>query len=303
MKCNLCGYRCNAERSIRPGHCGLDDGVYVSFYGPHFGEEPFFTGRGGSGTIFFLGCNLRCVFCQNHQISRWTVHDLLPPRARKTGPQGLADIFFELADRGCENINLVSPTPYVREIAVAIEIAKGKSLGIPVVYNTHGYDSIEALKFMQGLADIYLPDLKYCSDELGEKYSGVPHYYSTASAALDEMFAQVGHLKLDRRDMAARGMSVRHLVLPGNVGNSIRVLDRLAAYGPEISISLMSQYHPLRDLPEIPPEMRRTLYRDEYRRAVDHALELGLENCLIQELDSHEEFLPDFNKKDSFRKD
>jgi putative pyruvate formate lyase activating enzyme len=303
MECNLCGHRCSIDRASRRGFCGLDDGVYVSFYGPHFGEEPYLVGRGGSGTVFFLGCNLRCLFCQNHQISRWTGDIPLPRRAEKTSADRLADIFFELKDRGCENINLVSPTPYAREIAAAVEKARARNLELPLVYNSHGYDSVEALSIMKGLVDVYLPDLKYCDSDLGERYSGVPHYYETASAALDEMFAQVGHLSLNSRGMAVRGLAVRHLVLPENIENSMKALERLARYGPEISISLMSQYHPLHELPGIPDEIRRTLHGAEYRRVVDHAVELGLEHCLIQELDSHDEYLPDFDRQDTFGQD
>jgi putative pyruvate formate lyase activating enzyme len=302
MKCNLCRRLCNIDRSHGVGRCGLDDNIYISYYGPHFGEEPFLVGQGGSGTIFFMGCNLRCAFCQNHQISRWTIKDKTVHAARQISSAELTRIFLELRDNDCANINLVSPTPYAHHIAAALAEAKKKGLAVPVVYNSHGYDAPEALNIMSGMVDIYLPDLKYGSDELGETYSGVPRYFTGARQTIVEMLAQAGHLTLDADEMAVKGLAVRHLVLPGHVENSLKALDFLASLGKETAVSLMSQYHPLPSLPGIPPELNRTLRREEYDRVVDHALDLCLENCLIQELSSHEKFLPDFNAEDCFKK-
>ncbi|HOO73254.1 MAG TPA: radical SAM protein [Spirochaetota bacterium] len=300
MNCNLCWHHCNIDRAVTTGRCGLDRGIYVSYRGPHFGEEPFLIGDKGSGAVFFMGCNLRCVFCQNHQISRWTVHRPLPPRAETITSEELAEVFLEFQDRGLATVNLVSPTPHARGIARALETAKRRGLALPVVYNTHGYDAPEALDLMNGLVDVYLPDMKYGSDPAGERCSGIPGYWTRARETLQIMFEQTGHLRIGENGIAIRGMSVRHLVLPGDSENSFEVLDFLATFGRKISVSLMAQYHPLDGPCAMPPGLDRTLTQDEYDRVVDYALGLGLENCLVQELDSHCDFLPDFDRKDSF---
>ncbi len=295
MLCNLCGFYCNIDRSKELGNCQLDDQIYISYHGLHQGEEPFLVGGKGSGTIFFLGCNLRCQFCQNYQISRYTGGE------PEISVPGLVDIFNDLKKSGALNINLVSPTPYVYQIAEAIKLAKQQNFDLPFVYNSHGYDSLEALKLMDGLIDIYLPDCKYSSNALAGKYSGVNNYVEVNQIALREMFRQVCHLKLNEQEIAVNGLVVRHLVLPNNIENSLKVLDFLAGFGREITISLMAQYHPLKSLQtDISPELQRTLKPDEYQLVVDHALKLGLENCLTQELESHQNYIPDFTQKDAF---
>lgn len=294
-KCNLCGFFCNIERSKKSGACKIDDGIYISYYGLHHGEEPFLVGKGGSGTIFFLGCNLRCQFCQNFQISRWENKKRISGTEKKVTIEELVKIFFELKEQGAVNINFVSPTPYVYQIAEAVKTAKEKKIDLPFVYNTHGYDSQEALKLLDGIIDIYLPDAKYADDQIAFKYSGVKNYTSINQNAIREMYRQVGQLEIDARGMGLKGLAVRHLVLPNNLDNSLKVLDFLASFGSEISISLMSQYHPVAKL-EINSELQRTLSKTEYEQVVRYAQDLGLENCLIQEMDSHDNYLPDFEK-------
>jgi putative pyruvate formate lyase activating enzyme len=307
MKCNLCGHQCHQDRTKGPGQCLIDDNIYISYYGRHFGEEPFFVGdqsgtsQGhGSGTIFFLGCNLRCRFCQNHQISRWSSTNLLRQNEQMVSQNDLVEIFFELKKQGALNINLVSPTPYVFQLARALKLARVKKLNLPIIYNSHGYDSLTALRLMRGLVDIYLPDAKYANDGQGQMYSGVADYVKTNQNAIREMVRQVGHLEL-ANGIARKGLVVRHLVLPNNTANSFGVLDFLATLGKEITISLMAQYHARQELlSEVPSELRCTLSQDEYQEVIEYALKLGLDNCLTQDVESHDNYLPDFNLEKSF---
>jgi putative pyruvate formate lyase activating enzyme len=299
--CRLCGFDCAVDRTQQLGRCGIDDGVYVSYAGLHFGEEPFLVGEGGSGTIFFLGCNLRCQFCQNYQISCWDISKPLTGTAKKITTLELVNMFFALEQKGAVNINFVSPTPYVNQIAEAITLARKKGFKLPFVYNTHGYDSQEVLTSLDGLIDIYLPDAKYAIAEVAEKYSKVKNYPEINKKAITRMFEQVGQLQVGENDLAKKGVAVRHLVLPNNLENSFKVLDFLAGFGKETVISLMAQYHPRTELlAEISPELRRPLQAEEYQQVQEYALGLGLENCLIQEMGSHDNYLPDFTKRQSF---
>lgn len=300
-RCKLCGFECGVDRTKELGRCGIDDGIYISYSGLHFGEEPFLVGAGGSGTIFFLGCNLRCQFCQNYQISQWDISQPLTGTAKKINVNELVEIFFDLKQKGAVNINFVSPTPYVKQIAEAIILAKKKGFKLPFVYNTHGYDSQEALTSLDGLIDIYLPDAKYVIAEIAEKYSRVKNYPEINKKAIIRMFEQVGQLQVGENDLAKKGVAVRHLVLPNNLENSFKVLDFLAGFGKETMVSLMAQYHPRTELlAEISPELQRSLQIEEYQQVQEYALSLGMENCLTQTMESHANYLPDFTKQQSF---
>ncbi|MDL2259814.1 radical SAM protein [Deltaproteobacteria bacterium OttesenSCG-928-K17] len=328
--CRLCGRACLAERSAgQRGFCGAGQGVGFSTALLHQGEEPPLSGDGseggGSGTIFFTRCVLRCVFCQNWQISQRpapaTEADasavvvpggLEPVSGREISVEELADIMLELEARGAFNINLVSPTPYVPQIAMALNQAKTRGLSIPVVYNTGGYDSMTALSLMDGLVDIYLPDAKMAlapgaspdePDAVSARLLGVGDYPKINRAALKEMFRQVGPLQVDGRGLARKGFLVRHLVLPDNLARTSEFLPWLSdTFGPTVHLSLMAQYHPSHLVTKNPDEFRsfpgltRHLSRREYDAAVDLALDCGLNNSFIQELSSAANYLPDFKR-------
>jgi putative pyruvate formate lyase activating enzyme len=285
---------------VRTGRCGIDNKIYISHYGLHSGEEPFLTGENGSGTIFFAGCTLRCRFCQNFQISRWITSDGTVD-VDTVSADRLVEIFNELNSMGASNINFVSPTPYVSQIREAVIKAKDSGFSLPFVYNTHGYDSPEAVDSLAGLIDIYLPDMKYGDDALGQKFSGVPGLYTKGKECIKKMYEQAGLLELDSNELALKGIAVRHLVLPGHVENSLQVLDFLETVDRRIHISLMSQFHPCPgNLDREYPELNRTLRSDEYDRVVDYAHNLGFKNLMIQEMESHISFLPDFDRDDVF---
>jgi putative pyruvate formate lyase activating enzyme len=277
------------------GFCRIDANAQVSHAGLHFGEEPPISGTRGSGTIFFAGCNLRCVFCQNYQISQ----EFQPGHTRTLTTEELVSEMLCLQDRGAHNINFVSPTHVVFQMADAIEVAKGKGLVVPVVYNSNGYDSVETLRQIRGLVDIYLPDIKYLENGLGRRFSTVEDYADVISDVLREMLDQVGHLEMDDEGIAVRGLLVRHLVLPGYLGNSRRCLQFLADLSPDTFVSIMSQYSPQYKACDY-PEIDRTLTEDEYDQVVDLALELGLENAFVQELESQDHYLPDFARESPF---
>ncbi len=299
--CSLCNHRCGVFREYHTGRCGIDDSIYVAHYGLHNGEEPFLTGKHGSGTIFFAGCSLRCRYCQNYQISRWRVSDGLDG-VEKVSTERLMEIFLELESMGAANINFVSPTPYAGLIRDAVIKAKGSGFKLPFVYNTHGYDSTGTIESLHGLIDIYLPDMKYGDDELGEKFSGASGLYTYGKACIRKMYGQVGLLQLDPEGVAYRGIAVRHLVLPGHVESSLQILDFLETVDLGLHISLMSQYHPFPgNIDTLYPELNRTLRREEYERVVEYARNLGFKNLLVQEMDSHTSFLPDFDRDDVFK--
>ncbi|RLB93862.1 MAG: radical SAM protein [Deltaproteobacteria bacterium] len=294
--CESCPRRCRVNRLAgEVGFCRVDAGIPVAHVGLHFGEEPPISGTRGSGTIFLAGCNLRCVFCQNSQISQETP----PERFRRLAPAELAAQMRRLQDQGAHNINFVSPSHMVFQVAEAIEHARQAGLVVPVVYNSNGYDSVAALRRIRGLVDIYLPDLKYLDNALGKRFSGVDDYADRAPAVLREMLDQVGCLSLDEDGIAMRGVLVRHLVLPGCTDNSRRCLDFLARLAPNIPVSIMAQYAPRHRAGDY-PQINRRLSQDEYDQIVDHALDLGLENAFIQELEASEHYLPDFTSDDPF---
>lgn len=296
VRCECCPRKCGVNRLAgQTGFCRIAAGAQIAHAGLHLGEEPPISGTRGSGTIFFAGCNLRCVFCQNHQISQefqtsWT---------KTLTADGLADEMLRLADAGAHNINLVSPSHVVFQAADAIVAAKAKGLALPIVYNSNGYDSVDALRQVRGLVDIYLPDIKYLSNDLARRYSAVSDYADIIPGVLREMLDQVGHLELDDHGIARRGLLVRHLVLPGAADDSHRCLALLAELSPATHVSIMSQYSPQYRAAQHPP-INRPLTAREYDEVTDYALELGLENAFIQELDSRHRYLPDFDRDRPF---
>jgi putative pyruvate formate lyase activating enzyme len=294
--CDLCPRRCGVNRlDGETGFCKTAHDVLIAHIGLHFGEEPPLSGSRGSGTIFFASCNLRCVFCQNYQISQ--CFDDIP--IWLASPQELADRMLKLQDRGAHNVNWVSPTHVVAQAAEALCIARDRGLAIPVIYNTNGYDAVDSLQCLEGLVEIYLPDIKYSDNEMAKRYSGVDDYVGVNRQAIAEMYRQVGTLRMDRDGIAQQGVLVRHLVLPQDAAGSEESLRFLASISTDIAISLMSQYSPQYKARSIPPLDRRVSVR-EYERVVDHALELGLENCFIQQLGSSDVLVPNFRKRRPF---
>jgi len=295
-QCECCPRRCGVNRlEGKTGFCRVGSGIQISHAGLHFGEEPPISGAKGSGAIFFCGCNLRCVFCQNYQISQ----EFQQGRTRTLTTDGLASEILRLQDEGAHNINFVSPSHMVFQMAAAIQSAKRKGLVVPVVYNSNGYDSVDALRQIRGLVDIYIPDIKYLENETGKKFSNVDDYADIVPGVLREMLNQVGHLVMDQDGIAVRGLLVRHLVLPGHLENSRQCLSFLANLTPDIHVSIMSQYSPQYKARNF-PGINRTLTEDEYDEITDYALELGLENAFIQKLESQTHYLPDFDQERPF---
>ncbi len=296
VSCECCPRKCRVNRlKGQVGFCRIGSGVRISHTGLHFGEEPPLSGTRGSGTIFFAGCNLRCVFCQNYQISQ----EFQQTHTQILTRDELVAEMLRLQDEGAHNINFVSPSHVIFQMADAIEAARGKGLVVPVVYNSGGYDAVDALRQISGLVDVYLPDIKYLDNELGKRFSAVDDYADIVPGVLREMLAQVGHLEVDDQGIAVRGLLVRHLVLPGYLSNSRKCLDLLASLSPDTHISIMAQYSPqykARDYPGI----NRVLTKDEYDEITDYALDLGLENAFIQELASQTHYLPDFAQPSPF---
>lgn len=296
IQCECCPRRCRVNRFEQPGKiCQIGAEIQVAHIGLHFGEEPPISGSRGSGTVFFAGCNLRCVFCQNYQISQ-EFHSL---NLRTMTPDELADEMVRLQALGAHNINFVSPTHMILQMAEAIKISKGKGFSLPVVYNSNGYDSVDMLKQIRGLVDIYLPDIKYMDDAIARRYSAAPDYVETIPAVLREMLSQVGHFQVDAEGIATHGVLVRHLVLPGALENSRKCLDLLAEISRDTHVSLMAQYSPQYKAASF-PEINRTLSESEYDEIVDYAWDLGLENTFIQDVESQTQILPDFEKKTPF---
>jgi len=271
--CHLCGNDCGIDRSQRPGPCRIGGTVIVSSYGPHHGEEDVLRGWRGSGTIFFSGCNLHCVYCQNSDISQSSTGFTVTP-------DDLAHIILTLQERGCHNINLVSPTHVAAHIVPALAIAIQAGLQIPIVYNTGGYDAPQALALMDGLVDIYMPDMKYGDADVGNRLSLVRDYPDVNKAAVTEMHHQVGDLVTDEHGVALRGLLVRHLVLPGGLAGTTKVTRFLAEeISPHTYINAMAQYHPSYKawdcaVPEIP--LDRRISPTEYQEALSIARNAGL---------------------------
>jgi putative pyruvate formate lyase activating enzyme len=273
--CRWCPRQCGADRLAgEEGDCGAGAEIIVASAQLHFGEERHFVGRGGSGTVFFSGCNLGCLFCQNYDISHYRQGTVV-----STGE--LATVYCSLQSQGAENLNLVTPSHYPADILAALAAAVERGFSLPVVWNSGGYDSVETLKHFDGVADIYMPDFKFASDELGAKLTQVGDYSTVARAALTEMVRQVGPGLMCEGGVARHGMSVRHLVMPGHYDDSRACLDFLAELSPEITVNIMRQYRPCFQAHAI-PELRTGVDWDEYRALFDYARSIGLRHVLDQ---------------------
>lgn len=283
MICTLCPRLCGVDRAEKVGYCGVPEAAVVARAELHFWEEPYLAGAGASGAVFFSGCNLRCVFCQNHKIS-------LSLQGEKKDARALADVFRFLEDEGAENVDLITPTPYVNVIKDALDLYRP---ALPVVYNSGGYERAETIRSLAGYVDVYLPDYKYYDDALAARYSAAPNYREICEAALLEMRAQVADNVVD--GVLKRGLAIRHLVLPTHARDSFLVLDRIKAlFGTEVYLSVMGQYVPCGDLGAF-PEMQSPLKSLEYKAVVAHALALDFENCYCQEDGAADpKFIPKF---------
>ena len=286
--CSLCPRRCGADRTAgQTGFCGAPEAPVVARAAPHFGEEPCISGTRGSGAVFFAGCNLRCVFCQNYALSRNQL-------GREITVQRLRDIFLELRDQGVHNINLVTPSHDARAIAQALD---GLELGVPVVWNSSGYESVETLRMLEGLVQIYLPDLKYADAALAARYSAAPDYPETARAAILEMFRQTGPFRMDGDGLLQSGVLIRHLILPEQGDNSRRVIDWVSdTFEPgDVLFSLMSQYTPMGELSAF-PELRHTVSPALNAAIYAHLLDSRIEDGFYQDLEAATgEMIPKFD--------
>ena len=288
-KCNICPHNCEINRlNGEVGRCKATDKVKVALASIHKFEEPCISGEKGSGTVFFSNCNLRCIFCQNYKISQLGLGE-------EISIEELADIFIDEQNKNVENINLVTPTMYVYQIIEAIKIARSKGLYIPIVYNSNGYENVETIKKLKGYIDIYLPDLKYSNDKISYKYSGIKHYFESATAAIKEMYNQVGNPVLDENGIMKKGLIIRHLVLPNNLQNSKDILKWINDnIEKKVFVSIMAQYFPTYKSNQF-PEINRKLTKEEYEEIEDYLYSLDLDNGYIQELGEHEEeYVPDF---------
>lgn len=293
MKCDLCPRKCLVDRKKgEKGICGQTENLKVARAALHFWEEPCISGDAGSGAVFFSGCPLHCVFCQNENIANGTV-------GKEISVERLAEIFLELQEKGANNINLVTPGHFVPQITKALDLAKQEGLKLPIVYNTSSYETVETIKRLEGYVDIYLPDFKYMSPGLSKKYSHAPDYAEVAKAAIAEMVRQTGKAVFvngDEDNLILRGTIVRHLTLPGCMEDSMQILKYLhETYGDMIYISIMNQFTPLSNLEKY-PELNRRITDEEYETLVDYAIDIGIENGFIQEGDTAEEsFIPAFD--------
>jgi len=288
--CLLCPRKCGINRSTgQTGVCGVSSEIKVARAALHYWEEPCISGKRGSGAVFFSGCSLHCVFCQNREISDGKAGKLI-------SKERLSDIFMELADKGANNINLVTPGQYIPDIVWAVNDAKSRGMKLPIIYNTSGYENVTELKLLEDIVDVYLPDFKYMDSTLSAMYSRAKDYPSVAKQALSEMVRQLPDVVIDdATGLIQKGVIVRQLLLPGHVNDAKAVLKYLYdTYHDHVYISMMSQFTPiaLKDYPEI----NRTVTRREYERLVDYALKIGITNAFIQEGDvAKDSFIPAFD--------
>ncbi|MBR4580798.1 MAG: radical SAM protein [Lachnospiraceae bacterium] len=323
MNCNLCPRKCNIERATARGFCGEGNSMRISRAALHFWEEPCISGRNGSGAVFFTGCNLRCIYCQNAAISE-------NGEGREVTPEELCDIFFDLKNQGAHNINLVTPSHFAGEIKEALLLAKARGFDLPFVWNSSAYESVETLRMLDGIIDVYLPDFKYMDSKMAANYSHAPDYLNVAKSAIAEMMRQIpfasfqeyvpitensdngSEISAEKKDavqIMKKGVIIRHLVLPLGVKNSVSVIDYLKdAYGTGIYLSVMSQYTPLYNVPgalsevqkkrlEHFPVLHRKITKREYEKVLQHCMDAGFENVFIQEGDvASESFIPPFGK-------
>ena len=286
--CTLCPRRCRTDRSIRAGRCGATDKIRLARAALHYWEEPCISGERGSGTVFFSGCPLGCVYCQNRSIASCEV-------GIEISRERLVDIFFELAEKGAHNINLVTPDCYIPDIVWAISEAKKRGLRLPFICNCSGYHTLEVIGMLGSLIDVWLPDFKYITPEYGAKYSNAPDYPDVAKAAIDRMFKLCPECIFDDDGMIKKGVIIRHMMLPEGLAESKAAVEYLyGRYGDAAWLSLMSQYTPFGALPY--PELSRRVTEKEYDALIDFAIEIGVENAYTQEGQSaSESFIPDFD--------
>lgn len=288
--CTLCPRECHVNRENKKrGYCGMDSRIYAARAALHMWEEPCISGEKGSGAVFFSGCGLRCIFCQNREIA-------IGKDGKEISVEKLGEIFLNLEKQGAANINLVTGAHYVPQIREALRIAKEKGLSVPVVYNSSGYEKVETLKLLEGYVDVYLPDFKYIEASLAEAFSNAPDYPERAKEAVEEMVRQTGKCVFNEEGYIEKGTIVRHLILPGHTVNSKKVLDYLHnTYGNKIFISIMNQYTPVYEQ-KVYKELNRKVTEREYKKVLDHALEIGVENGFWQTGDTAKEsFIPSFN--------
>ncbi len=284
MICNICPRKCGIERKNAGGFCKTSESFKVARAALHFWEEPCISGKNGSGAVFFSGCNLKCVYCQNYEISR-------DNKGVEISREKLMEIFENLISQGAENINLVNPAHYAVMLA---DVLKQWKSPVPVVYNSSGYESVETLKLLDGLIDIYLPDFKYIRTDKAERYSSAADYPEIAKAALAEMYRQTGKAVFDG-DRMKRGMIIRHLILPQNTNSALNIIDYVSEHFENAYLSLMAQYVPCTNLEKY-KEINRTVTKREYDKVVDYALSKGLERLFIQERSSADEkYIPLFD--------
>ena len=290
QECTLCPRNCRANREKgETGVCGVaGPGIVGARAALHMWEEPCISGERGSGTVFFSGCSLRCIYCQNYEIAH-------AKHGKRITVERLAEIFLELAEKGAHNINLVTPTHYTPEIIAAVKMARERGLSLPIVYNCSGYEKVETLRLLEGIVDIYLTDFKYMEKELAANYSKAPDYPEIAKEALCEMVRQTKEGMLDADGMMTKGVIVRHLLLPNHLRNAKKVVNYVyETYGDKVYLSLMNQYTPLPQVKHI-PELNRKVTEREYEKLVDYAIALGVEYAFIQEGETAlESFIPQF---------
>ncbi len=287
-ECTLCPRNCKVNRYQKGGYCGANEKLKIARAALHYFEEPSISGKYGSGTIFFSGCNLQCVFCQNNEISK---HNF----GKEITIKRLSEIMLELQEKKAHNINLVTPTHYISQIIKAIKKAKKNGLTIPIVYNTSGYEKKESLKLLRGLIDIYLPDFKYYNDEYAKKYSNAKDYLKHVTESINEMYLQTGSCKFNKNGLIEKGIIVRHLMLPNLKEDSKNILKYLYnTYNDNIYISIMNQYTPPNDIKS--EELKDSIKERDYNEVIDYALNLGITNAYCQ-LDGtvSESFIPKFN--------
>ena len=290
VSCILCPHNCKVNRlNGNIGRCRCDDKLKVALASLHYFEEPCISGGNGSGTVFFTNCNLQCKYCQNYEISQ-------QGKGKEISVKELADIFLKQQENGANNINLVTPTSYVYQIIEALDIAKEKGLKLPIIYNTNGYENIKTINLLKGYIDIYLPDLKYYSNELAKKYSGIDNYFEIATKAIKKMYEQVGAPIFNEDRIITKGVIIRHLVLPNHILNSKHILKWIKEnMENDIYVSVMAQYFPTYKA-SMYEEINRKIEREELDEVWDFVDALGFENGYIQELGEHEEeYVPDFD--------
>ena len=287
--CTICPHKCMVNRLLgKKGRCNCNNKIKIALASLHYAEEPCISGNNGSGTVFFSNCNLKCIYCQNYEISQ-------QGKGKEISEEELAEIFINEHNNGAHNINLVTPTMYVPQIIKALKIAKKNGLSLPIIYNSNGYENIETIKMLDGYIDVYLPDLKYYSNELSKKYSGIDNYFSVATKAIKEMIKQVGLPKFDENGIIIKGVIIRHLILPSHMQNTKNILKWIKENLPkETWVSVMAQYFPTYKAKE-DTLLNRKLKIKEYKEIEKYLYLLDLKNGYIQELGENEEqYVPKF---------